>query len=417
MKTNRLILIGLLFFGSIIILIWGLNFLSGKNFFQPEKEYYARYKKIGGLMISSPVTIKGFKVGDVRDIRLSDNNFNEVLVKFVITYPDLELPIATVPQIYSTDLMGTKGIQLVLTDSASYYSYGDTLSGSIEGDLKDQVNTQMLPLKRKAEDLMSSMDSVLVALHLVFDKENRSNITQSFAVVAQTLMNFEQTSVFLDTFVKSESHKFSLVMNNLDSLSNNLVVRTNELQNTLINLSLFTDSLNKIPIRQTVAQFNDVLANIDQLIRNINEGEGSLGKLVINDSLYYAIESVSLSLNDLLDDIRQNPKRYVHLSAFDRGKTIVLSDQNEVVSALAEERDLRYYACLMSSVIPLNETHSLFTQNKKVESVQIGKTFYYYLLETTKFDKARRVVQKHIRSYPEASVYTWLNGQWTRIPF
>jgi len=335
MKTGRLIRIGLLFAGTLIILFWGLNFLKGKNFLKPEKIYFAKYEKISGLMVSSPVTINGFKIGEVREIKLSENNYNEILVQFVISYPGLDIPKGTSPGIYSIDLMGSKGIKLIFSDSTENHSYGDTLIGTIEGDLKDQVNTQMLPLKRKAEDLMSSMDSVLIALHMVFDQENRSNLAQSFEIVTQTLKNFEKTSVFLDTFVKAESNKFSYIMSNLDSLSASLVSRTNELQSTLLNLEYFTDSLNQIPIQDAVKQFSLVLDDIDLLITQVNRGEGSLGKLIMDDSLYFDIESVSFSLNELLQDIRQNPKRYVRVSAIDRGKTIIASDENSLLEVLS----------------------------------------------------------------------------------
>lgn len=417
MKASRLILIGILFAGTIFILVWGLNFLKGKNFLQPEKEYYAAYERIGGLMISSPVTLKGFKVGDVREIFFDDRGYDRVMVRFAVTYPDLELPDGTEARIYSTDLMGTKGVQLILGDGTGTIAYGDTLTGSIEGDLKDQVNTQMLPLKRKAEDLMASMDSVLVALQLVFDQQNRSNLAQSFEIVTQTLQNFEHTSVFLDTFVKAESSKFSYIMNNLDSLSDNLVSRTQELQNTLINLGEFTDTLNEIPIGQTVSQFSQVLAEIDLLIQGINAGEGSLGKLIVNDSLYYQIETISYSLNNLLDDIRKNPKRYVRLSAVDRGKTIVISDEQDMLTALADERDLSYFACLArnDSEWPVDHPHR--QRFKKIKHIQVGTDHFYYLEETSRYDKARRIVERHVAEFPDAGVYTWLKGKWTQLSF
>ena len=230
MKTGRLIRIGLLFAISIFVLVWGINFLKGKNFLKPEKVFFAKYERIGSLMVSSPVMVKGFKVGEVRDISLGEDFESPVLVKFAITYEALELPIGTEVKIISTDLMGTKGIELIMVEDTVLIPYGDTLIGIIEGDLKDQVNTQMLPLKRKAEDLMASMDSVLVSLHLVFDQQNRSNLSQSFEIVTQTLKNVEQTSVFLENYVKSESGKLSYVLSNLDSLTQNLVNRTAELQ-------------------------------------------------------------------------------------------------------------------------------------------------------------------------------------------
>lgn len=368
-------------------------------------------------MVSSPITLKGLKVGEVREIKLYDKNFDEILVQFVISYPELEIPKGSISGIYSIDLMGSKGIQLLLSDSLVTHSYGDTLLGSIEGDLKDQVNTQMLPLKRKAEDLMSSMDSVLIALHLVFDQENRSNLSQSFEIVAQTLKNFEQTSVFLDTFVKAESNTFSLIMRNLDSLTVGLVSRTDELQYSIINLGHFTDSLNQIPIKNAVKQFSLVLDDISVLIDHINSGKGSFGKFVMDDSLYNSIETVSFSLNELLEDIRKNPKRYVRLSAIDKGKTIIASDDNTLLSALSKYIDLDFYVCLVQTQIPLGSDNHLFKDFRKLQSIQIGKQFHYYILKTDDYDRARRLVTKHIHNYPDAAIFTYIEGNWQRVRF
>lgn len=417
MKTGRLIRIGLLFAGTIIILFWGLNFLKGKNFLQPEKIYFASYEKIGGLMVSSPVTIKGFKVGDVREIKLYENDFSKVLVRFVINYPDLEIPTGSIARIYSTDLMGTKGIEIVLTDSSTIHSYSDTLRGSIEGDLKDQVNTQMLPLKRKAEDLMASMDSVLVSLYLVFGQENRSNLAQSFEIVTQTLKNFEETSVFLDTFVKSESGRLSFIMSNLDSLSGSLITRTEEFKRTIFNLEQFTDTLNKIPLRNAVKKFSLVLEDVSQLITRVNSGEGSLGKLIMDDSLYNSIETVSYSLNKLLEDVRQNPRRYVNVSVIDRGRTIIASDNNALLAALSKDLNLDYFVCLVQTQLPLRLDHTLYDEFKKLKSIQVGKDFYYYILKTGNYDKAKRLVSKYSHTYPNAAIFSWIEGKWQRIVF
>ncbi len=417
MKTGRLIRIGLLFALTIFVLFWGLNFLKGRNFLQPEKVFYAKYERIGSLMVSSPILYKGFKIGDVREISLGQEIESPILVKFAVTYRDFNIPTGTQAKIISTDLMGTKGVELILTTDTAFYAYGDTISGAIEGDLKDQVNTQMLPLKRKAEDLMSSMDSVLVALQLVFDQENRSNLAQSFEIVAQTLKNVEQSSVFLNDYIKSEAGQFSLIIGNLDSLSANLVTRTVELQQSIANIGEFTDSLNQIPLRTAVEQFNTVITDFGSTIRQVNAGEGSLGKLVMDDSLYYTLESVGASLNELLDDIKMNPKRYVRVSAIDWGRTIIASDNDELLDALSRDLDLEYFVCVRQSISPLSKQDELFSNFKKVETIQVGKQFFYCILRTQKFDKARRQVKKLLSNYPEAAVFSWIEGRWQKIAF
>ena len=259
MKTGRLIRIGVLFAFSIFILFWGINFLKGKKFLQPEKFYYAEYSKIGGLSESSPVTVNGLPVGKVRQISLNDFQTGRIMVKFVITYPKLEIPLGSQARIISTDLMGTKAIEIALSDSINVYAYEDTLPGTIEGDLKDQVNSQMLPLKRSAERLMSSMDSVLLALQMVFGPDNRDNLAQSFESVTQTIQNLEQTTVFLNEFAKQESEKFSFILSNADSIAAGLKNRSADLHKIITNISQISDTLGQLPLNNIADNLNFLL--------------------------------------------------------------------------------------------------------------------------------------------------------------
>jgi len=417
MKTGRLIRIGLLFVITIIILFWGLNYLKGKNFLRPERVYYAKYEKVGNLMNSSPVTINGLRVGEVREIGLNSDSYDEILVRFVLSNPDIKLPVGTQAKIYSIDLMGTKGIQLIVSGDSVIHEYGDTLPGLIEGDLKDQVNTQMLPLKRKAEELMASMDSVLVSLSLVFDQENRSNLAQSFESVNQTLRNVEQSTVFLDSYVKNEAGKFSGIMSSIDTLSNELIGRAAELQNAIENLATFTDTLANVPLRQVVTKFNQSLTAISRLISGVNAGEGSLGKLVVDDSLYFVLQEAGENLNALIADIQLNPKRYVRVSAFDRGKTIVTTSDADLIQAIRSSNDQEYFLCIMQTNQKLQETDGLFKEFKKLQVIKIGNSYFYYVESSRKLDPVRRKLAHLVKNFPDAKIYTWVNNQWRSVSY
>ena len=361
--------------------------------------------------------INGFNVGKVRHIYLTDFLEGRIMVKFVVNYPNLEIPVGSQAKIISTDLMGTKAIEIVLADNNEFYSHEDTLPGLIEGDLKDQVNSQMLPFKRAAEDLMSSMDSVLVSLQMVFGPDNRTNLSESFESISQTIKNLEKTSVFIDQYVKNESGKISFILSNADSISSGLKDRSNDLEQIISNITDLSDTLGQIPFREIVTKLNLVLSDFHELFSGINRGEGNLGMLSQDDSLYIALKSAIENLDYLISDIRVNPKRYIHLSAIDRGKTVITSDDSEFIKAIRETREVEYFVCVIKSANLLPEDHEAFKTFNNLSFIQIGGTYYYYFDKTRNIDRGRRLVSRHIDDYPGAGLYAWINGKWQVLKF
>ena len=147
-KNNSEIKIGLVAISAILILIWGVSFLKGKNVFTKPTHFFSIYEEIDGMEASAPVRINGYKVGKVTDVFFHPDNSGKIIVKYVM-HEKFAIPKNTIANIYNSDLMGTKAIQLNIGNSAIYASSGDTLFSSIEGDLKDEVNKQVLPLKIK----------------------------------------------------------------------------------------------------------------------------------------------------------------------------------------------------------------------------------------------------------------------------
>ena len=157
MKHSTELKIGIIMTVSIALFIWLYNYMKGLNLLKPISSYYVVYNQINGLHESNPVYINGYKTGLVDNIDFAPDESGRIVVKFTMEQP-FKLPKGSVAQIYSADIMGTQALRILLGKSNEYLHSGDTLPGSVEGSLQEQVSAQVLPIKVKAEELMASFD-------------------------------------------------------------------------------------------------------------------------------------------------------------------------------------------------------------------------------------------------------------------
>ncbi len=315
MKISREFKIGFFFVLAIAALLWGLSFLKGKDFFSKEQRLFTVYPFISGLVKTDPVYINGLKVGQVGNVYFDKDMSGNIIVELSLT-GDFPIPSNSVSKIFSSDLMGTKAIELILGDSPDLAQNGDTLTTDVEQNLKDAVNQQIAPLKIKVENLISSIDTMVVTIEELFNQEIRSELLASIKSIRYTFQNLESTTQTLDTLLLSQSGHVANVLYNLDLITLNLRENEDEIDNILNNLSVFSDSLSHANIPKTFENLNLVVSEISEIVTSINNGEGTIGQLLANDSLYIELEKTAYELNQLLEDIRVNPKRYVRFSLF-----------------------------------------------------------------------------------------------------
>ncbi len=317
--------------GIIILAVayWGFNFLKGTPLFKKTNTYYVLYDRIEGLNNSCPVTVNGYKIGQVMDITFLPNNDNKLLITMDITNEFL-LPNETIARIYSMDLMGSKGIELIFGTSKKFHQPNDTLIGEVEQSLKDQVSVQMLPLKSQAEDLMKEIENAIAIITYIFNEETRDNLEKSFASIKTTMAYIEHSAFSLDTMLVQESGKISRILSNVESITYNLRNNHEQISNIINNLSSFSDTLVAINISQTIIQANEALTGFNAIIEKVNNGEGTFGQLLKDDKLALQLENAALNLDKLLEDLRLNPKKYVNFSLMNIGRTVNVSDESEL---------------------------------------------------------------------------------------
>ncbi len=418
MTKIKYIIIGIVVSATIAVLVWGINYLKGKNFFITEKQYYVVYNKIEGLTVSNPVTINGLRVGLVRDIYFYPDNSGRIVVKFVLTQ-DYKIPDSTIAMIYSTDLMGSKGISLNLSNSNKYYNIGDTLLPATEKDLKEQVSAQMLPLKRKAEELMFSMDSVMTVIQYIFNKQTRDNLSKTFESIKMTVRNLESTSISLDTLMRNEKGKLAIIFDNIESITTNLKNNNEKLTTILTNFSDISDTLAKANLYKTITNANKVLADASEIFAKIQRGEGSMGMLINNDSLYNNLNRSAYNLDKLLYDINQNPKKYVHFSLFDFGKTYNV-DENGKKHKVKPKKEtgalgIKFRIQIKSSKKQIKNYKKLFADYKNIKEIFINGRYKYFVDEITDFNSIPVCQRKVRQRFPDAFVVAFKND--TIIPY
>tara|TARA_B100000780_G_scaffold140659_1_gene98497 strand:+ start:476 stop:1432 length:957 start_codon:yes stop_codon:yes gene_type:complete len=312
---NKEFKIGLFAIASIIALIFGVNYLKGINILNENRNFYAVYENIGGLQVGSTVLVNGYKVGMVSDINLLAQQRQNLLVTISID-KEFDIPVNTICKIVNQDLMGSKGITLVLGDNNYLVNSGDTLIGNIEGSLQDEVNAQILPLKNKAEELIGSIDSVMMIVTAVLNKNTRENLRNSLSSLDKTFELMSQTMGKVDTMVDLNDERISKVIQNLESITTNLESSNGKIKNILTNFSSLSDSLAK-------ADIGTALQNLSDLTTKINNGEGSIGLLLKDDKIYVNFEKSTRELASLLEDIKKHPSRYVNFSIIGGGKPYV----------------------------------------------------------------------------------------------
>lgn len=318
-KISKEFKIGLVVSASIGLFIYGFNYLKGRDLFSQKYVLYAVYPKIDGLIEANPLLVNGYKVGQINNISLMQNKAGEynVLVKFLLT-EDVQIPKHSIARAVSSDLLGSKAVEIIYSNASEFVSTGDTLIAESEEGLKAAVSKQLTPLQKKAEGLISSIDSVMTVVQVVLNSKTRANLDKSFESIKLAIQSLEQTAYKLDDLMATEKAKISAILTKLNDLAAMLGKNTGKIDHIIGNFSNLSDSLSKSQLKSAITEADRTLKELNVLVAQINAGQGTLGKLAKNDSLYNNLNKSSEDLDKLMKDLRINPERYIHFSVFGR---------------------------------------------------------------------------------------------------
>ena len=316
MKIRKEVKIGAVFVVALAVLIWGIMYLQGIEILKKKRIIYAVYDRVNGLVAANPVTIQGMKVGQVKALYFSPDDPQKIIVELYLSNTTYPIPKNSVARIYSSGLMGSQEVEIIPGDSPELVQSGDTLMARTEATLGEEVNKQLAPLKRKAENLISSIDTIAIILQQVLNKNTQISLIEAIEHIKESLENLAHMTSNADTLVSQQRNNLARIIINVESISANLKKNNDRITNVLENFSQVSDSVAQLNIPTTFGQLNRAISNLNEVIDKINSGQGSLGLLVNDSSLYLEVEKASRDLNLLLEDIKTNPKKYLHFSVF-----------------------------------------------------------------------------------------------------
>ena len=312
MKIANETKVGILAAFSIAVLIIGYNFLKGNSIFSSETVLYARYARVDGLAVSKPVLINGFQIGRVDKLVLQPNGEIVATLKIKGKY---DIPKNSIARLEGTDLLGSKAIVMALGTGKDYALDGDTLNANVAQNLMEAVE----PVQKKAQLIIGKMDSILTSVNTILNPDFQNNVNKSFNSIAATLASLEGTSKKVDGLVGTEGKRISAILANAESISANLKNNNAKINAILNNINTITDQVAAANFKQTIDNANKAVADLQGIVTKVNDGKGTLGLLVNDTKMYDNLNSASKNLDNLIIDLKENPKRYVHFSVFGGG--------------------------------------------------------------------------------------------------
>jgi phospholipid/cholesterol/gamma-HCH transport system substrate-binding protein len=318
MRLSKEARTGLIITVGIVLLFWGLNYLKGKDFFTSQKLVYAIYPQVDGLLTSNPVQVNGLKIGLIRSLTLLTEQNGKVLVSMHIN-KKVHIPANSIAEIFSTDLLGSKGIRIVMGNSANELQDGDTLISNIQKSLPEEVSAQVAPIKLKAESILLSLDSVLLVLREVFNENTKNSLRRSFESISNSLLSIEHITSSMDTVMAKEG-RLKVIFENLESITTNIKENNEKITTMIENFAAISDTIARSHISETLENTKKTLEQTSGIMSKVNSGEGTLGQLANNDSLYNNLTATAHSLDLLLNDFRNNPRKYLNVSLISFGK-------------------------------------------------------------------------------------------------
>lgn len=306
MKTE--IKIGIVGFGILLLLFFGIKFLKGIDVFQKETTYYVFYDNVSGMYEGNYIYLNGMKVGYVKDI----DAMGERAEKFLVTVAvDSKIKITDDSKMvfFSADILGSKAMKIELGNSNRILENKDTIMGGVELGMLDKLGSSIAPMAQ-------NLDSILFATKNILNQQTQNNLQHTFANLEATSERLSSISGQFDNLMKNEKEKIGKIISNTESITSNLKNNNDELNNIISKIGQITDTVAQAQLGSTILQTTQTLEKLNNVLGVIEKGKGNIGLLINDEGLYKSLDESAKKLDALIEDIKANPKKYINVSVF-----------------------------------------------------------------------------------------------------
>ncbi|MEE0947455.1 MAG: MlaD family protein [Bacteroidales bacterium] len=306
MKTE--IKIGIVGFGILLLLFFGIKFLKGIDVFQKETTYYVFYDNVSGMYEGNYIYLNGMKVGYVKDIEAMGERAEKFLVTVAV---DSKIKITDDSKMvfFSADILGSKAMKIELGNSNRILENKDTIMGYVELGMLDKLGSSIAPMAQ-------NLDSILFATKNILNQQTQNNLQHTFANLEATSERLSSISGQFDNLMKNEKEKIGKIISNTESITSNLKNNNDELNNIISKIGQITDTVAQAQLGSTILQTTQTLEKLNNVLGVIEKGKGNIGLLINDEGLYKSLDESAKKLDALIEDIKANPKKYINVSVF-----------------------------------------------------------------------------------------------------
>jgi len=282
--------------------VFSYNYLKGINLFEKTRTFKVVYSKVDGLASSNPITLNGYKIGKVQKINFNPNNTKELIVDIVIEN-DVQFSKSSKAELYETGLIGGKAIAIIPDyDNNIMANSGDYLVGTVKPGLTDLVNQIMPQIQLQLEEVMQNAKVVLSNINTLFDEETKESLKSSIDQFSSLTNSLSETSENINNLIKDNSTSIASTVDNLNKTS--------------IKMNDISTSISEVNLNLILTNLDSTVSNLNNLTNQMSKGEGTMGRLIYDAKLFENLDNATKNLEVLIEDIKSNPKRYVHFSIF-----------------------------------------------------------------------------------------------------
>ena len=303
MKLSKEIKAAFFVLTTILLFIFGFNFLKGSSLLDRQKTIYAVYDEVDGLLVGANVMINGLSIGNVTELDFLPNS-TKILVTLKVK-DKLNFSSKSTASIYETGVLGGLAISIEpIFERESIVKTGDTLNSSVRPGLTELINRQIEPLSRQLQSTITSVDSIFTGASNVLNSQTQEEIKESINVLTSAIKAINNSSIIIEETLTAKSSQINNTIDNFEKISSNL--------------SEVSDELNSFGLSNLLSNLEVSVDGISSIVDKLDSGKSTIGKLINEDEVYNNLNSSIESLNSLISDIKANPKKYVHFSVFGR---------------------------------------------------------------------------------------------------